>query len=345
MSSHLRAAPYVLTAAAVALLALAAHLLTRLVPLPHVSILFLAAVVGSAALWGFWPSLFGALLSVAAGSFFFYAPVFSFRVAERQDLADLVVFILVAAFTSRLAAGARAQALTARRRQETMASLLALSERVAASTGEEDLNGAIVEHLARLFGRPAYLLLAGPDGIAPAAGGAAPPPELRAAAARVLAGEAAALPGWRLERLATAQGAAGVFAAPASDTVDPEHAKALLGQAALAIEQSRLRREIAEARVAVQGERLREALLNSMSHDLQTPLAAILGSATALESLGEQAEARTRRELVAGIRDEAERLASTIENVLDLSRIRAGPITPRLELVELSDIILSLIHI
>jgi two-component system sensor histidine kinase KdpD len=113
----------------------------------------------------------------------------------------------------------------------------------------------------------------------------------------------------------------------------------LLAQAALALERARLQREIADARIKAQGEALREALINSVSHDLQTPLAAILGSATALETFGEQGEPRARRELVATIRDEAERLASYIDNVLDLTRIRAGQVAPRLELVELSDIV------
>jgi len=98
-------------------------------------------------------------------------------------------------------------------------------------------------------------------------------------------------------------------------------------------------REIANARLKRQGEALREALLNSVSHDLQTPLAAILGSASVLESLDERAEPRVRRELSATIREEAERLASYIGNVLDLTRIRSGQIAPRLELVELADIV------
>jgi two-component system sensor histidine kinase KdpD len=130
-----------------------------------------------------------------------------------------------------------------------------------------------------------------------------------------------------------------VAAQGAQSATDPEYARALLAQAALAIERARLRREIADARVKAQGDALREALLNSVSHDLQTPLAAILGSATALETFGDQGEPRARRELVATIREESERLASYIGNVLDLTRIRAGQIAPRLELVELSDIV------
>jgi K+-sensing histidine kinase KdpD len=272
-----RLLPYLVSTAAVAVVGLAAWVLTRFVPLPHVSILFLAAVITSAALWGFWPSMLAAVLSVGAGAFFFYAPIFDFRVAHPQQVVDLAIFAIVAALTSRLAARVRAEALAARRRQETMASLLAFNERLAGAS-DEDLRGVIDEHLSRVLG-------------------------------------------------------------PGAPPVDPEYRKALLGQAALALERARLRGEIAEARLARQGEALREALLNSVSHDLQTPLAAILGSATALESLGEQGDPRARRELEAAIRDQAERLASDIENVLDLTRIRAGGMSPRLELVELADIV------
>jgi two-component system sensor histidine kinase KdpD len=120
---------------------------------------------------------------------------------------------------------------------------------------------------------------------------------------------------------------------------DPEYAKALLDRAAVALDRARLRREVADARVKMQGEALREALINSVSHDLQTPLAAILGSASALESFGPQGDARASRELVATIREESERLASYIGNVLELTRIRSGQIRPRLEMVELSDIV------
>jgi K+-sensing histidine kinase KdpD len=200
--------PYLKSALAVLVVGALAHLLTRFVPLPHVSVLFLAAVITSAALWGLGPSLLAAVLGVAGGSFFFYTPIYSFHVANPQDFADLTVFVVVAVLTSRLADGVRRQA-----------------------------------------------------------------------------------------------------------------------------------REIAEARVRVRDEALREALLNSVSHDLQTPLASILGSATVLETLEERAGPQVRRELAATIREEAERLASYIGNVLDLSRIRGGHVSPRLEVVELADIV------
>jgi two-component system sensor histidine kinase KdpD len=301
----MRLLPYLVSSAAVAVVGLAAHALTLFVPLPHVSVLFLAAVVTSAVLWGFWPSMFAAVMSVGASSYFFYSPIFSFKVAAAQDVADLAVFTIVAALTSRLGASVRARAIEARRQQENVARLLAFTERLADSASDEALEAVIREQLAPVLGRPARPVTGGADALAA---------EIADASARVTAGRGA-------------------------EGVDAEYVKGLLGHAALAIERARLRREIADARLKMQGEALREALLNSVSHDLQTPLAAILGSATALESFGEQGEPRARRELVETIREESQRLASYIENVLDLTRIRSGQIAPRLELVELPDIV------
>ncbi len=343
----MRLLPYLKSALAVAVVGSAAYLLTLLVPLPHVSPLFLAAVVMSAAFWGLGPSLLAAVLSVAGGSYFFYSPIYSFRVANPQDLADLAVFVLAAAVTSRLAAGVRAQALDAKRRQAIIGGLYTFSERLAASASAAEVNASILEHLAPVLGQPIHLLLpeSGRLVVAASHGGAEPAPaELLAAAGRVVAGSEATLAGWRVDPLSTAQGLVGVVAArqPKDGValpIDADYARALLGQAAIAIERVRLAREIADARVKAQGEALREALINSVSHELQTPLAAILGSATALETLGDRGDPHARRELATTIREEAERLGSYIGNVLDLTRIRSGQIAPRLELVELSDII------
>jgi two-component system sensor histidine kinase KdpD len=342
-TKRMRFVPYIASAVAVLLVALAAQALARFVSLPHVSILFLAPVVMSAALWGLWPAVSAALLSVAAGSYFFYSPIFDFRVASPQDVADLAVFLIVAAFTSRLAASVRAQALEARRRQERLSGLLEFTDRLSAAGGESNLHTVIVEHLATILGRPIYLLE--PDGAQLAVAASLPqsdgvPDDVRGAADRVIAGADLALPGWRIERLSGPQGAVAVLAArePAVPP-DLDYARALLGHAALALERERLRRDIGEARLKLQGDALREALLSSISHDLQTPLAGILGSVTALQTIGEQASADTRSELLATIREEAERLTAHIENVLDLARVRAGQVAVRLELVEIADII------
>jgi two-component system, OmpR family, sensor histidine kinase KdpD len=339
-----RLVPFVASAGAVLVVGLAAEALTRFVSLPHVSVLFLAPVVMSAALWGLWPAVLAALLSAGAGSFFFYSPIFDFRVAAPQDLADLAVFLIVAGFTSRLAANVRTQAFEARRRQQRLTALLEFTNRLSGAGSDANLRDRIVEGLAPVIGSPIHLLE--PVGAVLAVTSARPagvplPAEVHAAAERVIAGaDGEPPPGWRIAQLDSPQGAVAAVAARAPVLApDADYAAALLGHAALALEGERLRRAIGEARLKMQGEALREALLGSISHDLQTPLAGILGSVTALQTIGDQGTAATRSELLATIRDEAERLTAHIENVLDLTRIRARQVAVRLELVEIADII------
>jgi two-component system sensor histidine kinase KdpD len=114
---------------------------------------------------------------------------------------------------------------------------------------------------------------------------------------------------------------------------------ALADQAAVAIERIKLVADVDEARVVAEGERLRSALLTSISHDLRTPLASILGSITSLRSYGELYDPKARDELAATIQDEAERLNRFVTNLLDMSRLEAGALKPRLALIDTGDII------
>jgi two-component system sensor histidine kinase KdpD len=111
---------------------------------------------------------------------------------------------------------------------------------------------------------------------------------------------------------------------------------ALADQAALAIERVNLVEAVDRARLAVETDRLRSALLTSISHDLRTPLASILGSAT---SLSGALDAATRDALARNIQDEAERLNRFIGNLLDMTRLESGPLPTRTSLTELSDVV------
>jgi two-component system sensor histidine kinase KdpD len=336
--------PYVGSAAAVAATGVVAEIFDRFLELHHVTILFLFAVLLSAIRWGLGPSIFAALLSVGCSAFFFYPPIYDFRVASPQDIIDLVVFVAVAALTSRLTADVRRQTIELSRHELTQEALYAFSQRLVGVADGRDLYAAIVEHLAAVVGRPVFLLTRNArQDRTHSGGGASPlPPEVLELADVPWSGGAAAVSGWSLRALRTGRGQVGVIATegaiPPQD-VDLGYFNALLDQAALAIERTTLAAAIEDARVEAKTEVLREALINSISHDLQTPLAAILGSATALQSFGELGDGRARGELLATIREEAERLNAFIGSILDLTRIRAGQVTPRLELVELSDIV------
>jgi two-component system sensor histidine kinase KdpD len=150
---------YVASAVAVALAGLAGGILDRWLGLPDLSIVFLTAVLYSALQWGLWPSLFASLLSLLVYDFFFVPPIYTFTVDKPRDVVALIVFMIVAVFTSRLAAHSRDQADAARRRESLTSDLYAFIRDLAAAAGEEGVCVAIVEHVARIFHADVVLLL------------------------------------------------------------------------------------------------------------------------------------------------------------------------------------------
>jgi len=114
---------------------------------------------------------------------------------------------------------------------------------------------------------------------------------------------------------------------------------ALTDQTAVAIERIGLAESIDEARVQAETERLRATLLSSISHDLRTPLASIIGSITALRSTDARYPAEAREELMATVQEEAERLNRFVGNLLDTTRLEAGIIEFKREMVDLAEIV------
>jgi two-component system, OmpR family, sensor histidine kinase KdpD len=114
---------------------------------------------------------------------------------------------------------------------------------------------------------------------------------------------------------------------------------ALADQSALAIERIGLASDVERARVASEAERLRSALLTSISHDLRTPLASILGSATSLKNYRDTLDIGQQDELIGTIQEESERLNRFIANLLDMTRLEAGAVEPLTDLVDIGDII------
>jgi two-component system sensor histidine kinase KdpD len=114
---------------------------------------------------------------------------------------------------------------------------------------------------------------------------------------------------------------------------------ALTDQAALAIERVNLVENIDQVRRAAETERLRSALLTSISHDLKTPLASILGSAGALRDLPQSFDAAGRADLLATIIDESERLNRFIANLLDMTKLESGAIVPNAGPHDVSEIV------
>jgi two-component system sensor histidine kinase KdpD len=119
---------------------------------------------------------------------------------------------------------------------------------------------------------------------------------------------------------------------------------ALIDQAALAIERVHLVDDLDRAKRREEADRLRAALLTSISHDLKTPLAAIVGAAGALRDLSPQLDDKAKIDLVATVLDESERLNRFIANLLDMTKLEAGSIKPNLARHDVGEIVGSVLE-
>ena len=348
--------PYVGSAAMVSVALALGLALDRLFDISNVALVFLTAVLASAVTYGLVPSLFACLLGALSFNFFFLEPYYTFTIADPENVVALFFFIVVAIIASNLTARVRSQAITARQRARTTEDLYQFSRKLAGAVTLDDLLWATAHQVAAMLKVRVVLLLAGEDGLAVRAGY---PPEDMLDEADLAAAQwcwcnnrpagrgADTLPGAKrlFLPIATGRGAVGVVGLDndrPGPLLTPDQRRlldALADQAALAIERARLVAEMDRARVLADTERLRSALLTSISHDLRTPLASILGSVTSLRTYGKTIDDSTQQELIATIQDEAERLNRFIANLLDITRIESGVIKPKIGLVDLSDII------
>ncbi|MGB8842084.1 MAG: sensor histidine kinase KdpD [Aliidongia sp.] len=329
----------------------------QIVPLPNISLIFLSAVLFSAVAWGLWPSLFASVLSVLAYNFFFLPPLYTFTIADPANVLALITFFLVAILTSNLASRTRGQAITASARANTTAELYAFSRKLAGTATLDDVLWATAYQVAFMLKVRVVLLM--PDDTGKLEVGAGYPPEDELddgdlAAARWTwdhnrpAGRGAdTLPGGKrlFLPLRTGRGAIGVIGIDRDGggaLLTPEERRlldALSDQAAIAIERTKLAEDIDEARLLAETERLRSALLTSISHDLRTPLASIIGAITSLRSYGAGYDIMTRTELMATVQDEAERLNRFVGNLLDMTRLESGALEPKRGYVDIAEIV------
>jgi two-component system, OmpR family, sensor histidine kinase KdpD len=265
-------------------------------------------------------------------------------------------FVVVAVIVSNLTSRVRSQAIAARQRAQTMEDLYLFSRKLGAAASLDDLLQAITEQIALMLGLQARLLLAegGKLSLRAASPGAEPfsAAEFRAAytcwSDNRPAGRGTNVrpeEPWLYLPLRTGRGVVGVMALrnrAANATLSSDQRRlldTLLDQAALAIERITLAQDVDRARLAAETNRLRSALLTSISHDLRTPLASILGAATSLKTQPEDLDEAGKREMISTIQDEAERLNRFIGNLLDMTRIESGAIVAGTSMADLSEIV------
>jgi two-component system sensor histidine kinase KdpD len=288
--------------------------------------------------------------------FFFVPPYFTLTVATPQDVVALIIYFVAAVVTSNLAARMREQTEAARRREDRTAALFALSRAITGTVGMDAVARVIVGQVGEILGAKVTLLLPGDHGVASKASSPAgvvlTETEHAAAAWALQHGHATGLgsdtlPGiaWLFLPLRTATETVGVlgvqFNAPTS-VIAPRRQRLLEGlanQAALGIERTRLVEDMAQAKVLAETDKLRTALLSSISHDLRTPLASIIGSASSMLGFGATYDEATRKDLLLTIQEEAERLNRFVGNLLDITRLESGKLELKRDWVEAQDLI------
>jgi len=349
---------YIGSAGAVGIALAIGLLLERFTGAQSVSLVFLTAVIVSAITWGLLPSLFASVLSVLAFNFFFFPPYYTFTITDPQNVVALFFFAVMALVISNLTAATRRQIISARARAKATAELYAFSRKVAAIVTLDDLLWATVFQVSSMLKLDTVLLL--PDDKSKMLDlASAYPPEDRLDDADMAAARwcwehnhptgrgSDTLPGgkWLFLPLRTGSATVGVLGieryAPGPLLTEEERRllDALADQAAVAIERISLARGLAEARVLAETERMRAALLTSISHDLRTPLASILGTASSLRSYADRYSASDRDELLATLESEAERLNRFVGNLLDMTRLEAGAIEAKRDLVDIAEIV------
>ena len=287
---------------------------------------------------------------------FFLPPIYTFTIADPTNIAAFIFFTLVAVIVSTVAARGRTQAVAAMDRARSTELLYSFSRKLAGAGTLDDVLWATAYQTALMLKVRVVLLLPEHGSIVVKAG--YPPEDILdeadlAAAKWAWENDRAAgrgsdtLPGAKRLFLPmhTGRGAVGVMGIDSDKpgpllTPDQRRLLDALGdQGALAIERVRLVEEMVRVERAAETERLRSALLTSISHDLKTPLAAVLGAASALRDLGTKLSEAERLDLLTTVIDESERLNRFIANLLDMTKLESGAISPNVGLHDLGEIV------
>jgi two-component system sensor histidine kinase KdpD len=316
----------------------------------------LTAIVGVAVRLGLWPSLLASVVSALAYNYFFTEPYHTFTISDTKDVIAIVFFAVVAVIVSNVAAQARMRLLGAMERSRTTESLYAFSRKLAGAGTIDDVLWATAHQIAAMLRVRVVLLLPDNGSIAVKAGY---PPEDTLEEADLAAAKWAweknrpagrdsdALPGakWLFFPMRTGRGQIGIVGicrdepGPLLRAEQRRLLDALSDQGALAIERVHLVEDVERARRVAETDRLRSALLTSISHDLKTPLAGVLGAAGALRGMSKSLDDNAKADLLTTIIDESERLNRFIANLLDMTRLEAGAVVPNAALHDIGEVV------
>ncbi len=320
--------------------------------------IYLAFVLAAGLLYGLRPALTAAALAIVAYNFLFLSPRFSLTIGHATDVFTFAIFIAVAGAAGWLSGRVRDQARLSAQRAAAVTALLAASRRLSGAQAQDEAAQALAEQASAAAGGGAVVLL--PQGAELVQAAGAPTTVVlntgQTAAARWAwdKGEPAGagtgtLPqaGWTFYPLMGLRGRAGVAGIETSDEMGPDEERlvaAMLDQGAVALERAELASATVENEALRRSDKLRAALLNSISHDLRTPLATVLGAATTLIDYGETLKVEVRADLLVSIREEAERLNRYVGDLLDMTRLEGGALNTRAEWTDVRDVLAAAIE-
>jgi len=293
-----------------------------------IALLYLLPVLLSTALWGFWSGLLSGLLAFLCFNFFFLQPYFTFTVHKTQDVITLFVFLLVAAVVSQLIGQAKTGTRLAKKREWEATRMYELITALAGLADEAEIQSTLIRQVYETFGFPKVEIVKqgqlNKDFEF----------DLDDSSERILV-----IP------METATRKMGVLKITGSENVlSFEELRLLRGfcsQGALAIERAQLFKSENIARVLEESDKVKTSLLNSISHELRSPLAAIKASISSLRSGAVPWESAARDDLLETIEEESDQLNLLVGNLLDMSRIEAGGLAPKCQWNSIEEIIAS----
>lgn len=344
---------YVWTTIACVATTAAAAFLNRYFDLANIVMVFLLTVVLVAARWGRGPAVLAAVLNVLAFDFFFVVPRFSFAVSDVQYLLTFAVMLAVGLVTGQLTAGVRFQARVAGHREERARTLYEFSRDLSGLLMTEQVIDIAEGSMASTFRAAVSVLV--PDEqerlMSPTSHGMRNPVDLAAAQWSYDRGEPA---GAGTDTLAAndflflplkapmrIRGVLAIRPERGRDLMIPEQRRQYETFAALiaiALERVHYVEVARDALIKIESERLRNSLLSALSHDLRTPLAALLGLSETL-SLTQPALSPQQADIARTLGEETKRLIALVNNLLDMARIQSGEVRLKLDWHPLEEVV------
>jgi two-component system sensor histidine kinase KdpD len=332
------------------------------------SLLYLPVVIACATRFGFGPAVLASLLSFLCWNYFFLHPTYTLSVKHPRDWLSLVVFLVAAVSTARLAARARQEAAQATAREAEIATLFDASEALSREVSAARLPAVLAQQLQTLCRAthclvfrcgPAAPLLQMVGAEAEAAIGEAEGGRIQAAAERACGEDRAFgfgpetaeqpdVPGVFVPLHASDMLVGVLHVGPRSDhkpfsAVEERLILTLANHAATVIAREALAEQAAQAAALREADALKDALLSLVSHELRTPRATIKASASGLLQRDAHWDDTSRGEALAAIDREADRLSGLVNHLLDLSRLEAGAWNPAKDWCALPEIIATVL--